>query len=148
MCLTNPGRFNSHCMSAQSRLLSDFSPYPNVGVNGPFFVVLLLGMILNSARAGHDESGGCHEERPNEDRRVEAGAEGAQCFRQPVGAHRPVTSADQLLLLQVVDQRRVVRRVDREVLTLALSHPPRSTFPVNRKLKTSLVKFGGLEKMF
>jgi hypothetical protein len=86
--------------------------------------------IFDSARAGHDKGGGGHEEGPDEDGRIEAGAEGAQSARQPVGAHRPVAGADQFLLLQVVNQRRVVRRVDREVLALALPHPPTTIFPI------------------
>jgi hypothetical protein len=93
---------------------------------------------VDSARAGHDEGGGGHEERPDEDGGVEAGAEGAQAARQPLGAHRPVAGADQFLLLQVVEQRRVVRRVNREVLALALPHPPTTIFPtttINLKKK-------------
>jgi hypothetical protein len=93
-----------------------------------------VARIEISARAGHDEGGGGHEEGPDEDGGVEAGAEGAQRARQPLRAHRPVARANQLLLLQVVEQRRVVRRVDREVLALALPHPPRTTIPEKTQL--------------
>lgn len=125
-CLAENDRLNFHWAMLMSieRFFSPPNPNTRCNTEGPFRCVWC------SARAGHDESGSGHEEGPNEDGRVEAGAERAQCLGQPVGAHRPVARAHQLLLLQVVEQRRVVSRVDGEVLALALSHPPRTAFPV------------------